>query len=160
MCVAQHAVSPPADSATHRNGKGRGKMKFWTNRQMITGARIAGMWVIALSLVSGLAVSQERPKLSDEIFKNIQVLKGIPVDDFLQTMGIMSGALGYDCSACHAGAGTDKVDWAADTPAKVTARRMVTIMTAINRDQFQGRQVVTCWTCHRNSDRPPVTPIF
>jgi photosynthetic reaction center cytochrome c subunit len=135
-------------------------MKFWSNRQMITAARIAGMWVIGLSLVSGLAVSQERPKLSDEIFKNIQVLKGIPVDDFLQTMGIMSGALGYDCSACHAGAGTDKVDWAADTPAKVTARRMVTIMTAINRDQFQGRQVVTCWTCHRNSDRPPVTPIF
>ena len=127
---------------------------------MITAARVAGMWVIGLSLVSGLAVSQERPKLSDEIFKNIQVLKGIPVDDFLQTMGIMSGALGYDCSACHVGAGTDKVDWAADTPAKVTARRMVTIMTAINRDQFQGRQVVTCWTCHRNSDRPPVTPIF
>lgn len=135
-------------------------MKFWSNGQMITAARTAGMWVIALSLASGLAESQERPKLSDEIFKNIQVLKGIPVDDFLQTMGIMSGALGYDCSACHVGAGTDNVNWAADTPAKVTARRMVTIMTAINRDQFQGRQVVTCWTCHRNSDRPPVTPIF
>src|SRR5258705_8270386 len=37
---------------------------------------------------------------------------------------------------------------------------MFTIRTAINRDQFQGRQFVTCWTCHRNSDRPPVTPIF
>src|ERR1051325_11454502 len=103
-------------------------MKFWSNGQMISAARIGAIWVIALSLVSGPAESQERPKLSDEIFKNIQVLKGIPVDDFLQTMGIMSGALGYDCSACHVGAGTDNVNWAADTPAKVTARRMVTIM--------------------------------
>lgn len=135
-------------------------MRFWSNRQPLIAVRITGIWMIVSSLAGGLALSQERPKLSDEVFKNIQVLKGVPLDDFVQTMGIMSAALGFDCSACHVGAGTDKVDWAADTPRKVMARRMVNIMTAINRDQFQGRQVVTCWTCHRNSDRPPVTPTF
>ena len=32
------------------------------------------------------------------------------------------------------------------------------MVTAINRDNFGGRQVVTCWTCHRGRDRPVVTP--
>ena len=47
------------------------------------------------------------PRSSDQVFKNIQVLKGIPVDDFLDTMGIMSAALGFDCVECHVDAGTD-----------------------------------------------------
>jgi len=100
------------------------------------------------------------PLLSDQVFKNIQApaLKGIPVDDFLQTMGLMSAALQFDCSDCHVGAGTDKVDWPADTPRKRTARAMVNMVTNINRTNFGGRQMVTCWTCHRNRDKPLVTP--
>jgi hypothetical protein len=86
------------------------------------------------------------------------VLKGIPVDDFMGTMGIMCAALGFDCSDCHTAAGTEKVDWAADTPKKVRARKMVEMMTAINRDNFAGRQVVTCWSCHHGRDRPATTP--
>jgi hypothetical protein len=73
-------------------------------------------------------------------------------------MGVMSASLGFDCSECHNAAGTDKVDWAADTPRKVIARRMVNMVTAINRDNFGGRQMVTCWSCHRNRDKPVVTP--
>src|ERR671937_643849 len=85
-------------------------------------------------------------------------MKGVPVDDFMGTMGIMCAALGFDCSDCHEGAGTEKVDWAADTPKKVRARGMVRMMTAINRDNFAGRQVVTCWTCHHGRDIPLQTP--
>ncbi len=51
--------------------------------------------------------AQDRPQAAENVFKNIQVLKGIPVDDFMDTMGIMSAALGFDCSECHTGAGTD-----------------------------------------------------
>jgi photosynthetic reaction center cytochrome c subunit len=98
------------------------------------------------------------PRTSDQAFKNIKVLKGIPVDDFMGTMGIMSTALGVDCSECHTGAGTETVDWAADTPRKVVARTMVLMMNAINRNNFAGRQEVTCWTCHRGRDRPATTP--
>lgn len=99
-----------------------------------------------------------KPPVSDQVFKNIQVLKGIPVDDFLGTMGIMCAALGFDCSECHTGAGTEKVDWAADTPRKLMARRMIRMMTAINHDNFGDRQMVTCWSCHRGRDRPLTTP--
>src|SRR6478609_6352116 len=76
----------------------------------------------------------------------------------LLTMGIMSAAVGSDCVGCHPSAGTDHVDWALDTPRKRTARRMVLMVTAINRDHFNGRQVVTCWSCHRGRDRPVTTP--
>ncbi|HEY7389995.1 MAG TPA: photosynthetic reaction center cytochrome c subunit family protein [Bryobacteraceae bacterium] len=100
----------------------------------------------------------DKPLLSEQVFKNVQVLRGISVDDFMETMGIMTAALQFDCSDCHANAGTDRVDWAADTPRKVTARKMVTMVQKINRENFAGVQMVTCWTCHRNRDRPLVTP--
>ena len=98
------------------------------------------------------------PPLAEQAFKNIQALKGISAADFMGTMGIMTAALGFDCSECHIAAGTDKVDWAADTPRKVIARRMVNMVTTINKDNFSGRQLVTCWTCHRGRDKPVVTP--
>ena len=101
---------------------------------------------------------QTKPLLAEQVFKNIQALRGIPVDDFMQTMGIMTAALQYDCSDCHINAGTEKVDWAADTPRKIRARQMVNMVTTINKSNFQGRQMVTCWTCHRNRDKPLVTP--
>src|ERR1700693_5010999 len=84
------------------------------------------------------------PLLAEQAFKNVQApaLKTISVDDFMLTMGIMTSSLGFDCADCHAGAGTDKVDWAADTPTKRTARRMVNMVQAINRDNFGGRQLV------------------
>lgn len=126
-------------------------------------AALAATGIAAVALISaGLAVAQpaapDKPLLAEQVFKNIQVLKGIPVDDFMETMGIMTAALQFDCSDCHANAGTDRVDWAADTPRKRTARRMVTMVATINKDNFGGRQMVTCWTCHRNRDRPLVTP--
>src|SRR5947208_8772447 len=105
----------------------------------------------------GRAAATTKPIMVEDVFKNVQALKGIGVDDFLLTMGIMSAAVGSDCVGCHPSAGTDHVDWALDTPRKRTARRMVQMVTAINRDNFNGRQVVTCWTCHRGRDRPITT---
>src|SRR5205085_3185743 len=98
---------------------------------------------LAIAVVS-VVWSQTQPRTSDQAFKNVRVLKGIPVDDFLGTMGIMCAALGFDCSDCHTNAGTEKVDWAAETPKKARARQMVQMMAAINRDNFSGRQMVTC----------------
>jgi photosynthetic reaction center cytochrome c subunit len=110
------------------------------------------------ALTTARVASQQRPPLSDQVFKNVQVLKGIPVDEFLGTMGIMAASLQFDCSDCHVNAGTTNVDWAADTPRKIMARRMVSMVAAINQNNFGGRQLITCWTCHRNRDKPLVTP--
>src|SRR5262245_19900949 len=102
----------------------------------------------------GQAVSASGPLLAEQAFKNIQALKGISAADFMGTMGIMTAALGFDCSECHVAAGTDKVDWAADTPRKVIARRMVNMVTTINQTNFNGRQLVTCATCQRGRNKP------
>ena len=96
--------------------------------------------------------------MSQDVFKNVTALINIPVDEFMQTMGIFSAALSMCCAECHTGAGTDTVKWELDTPTKRTARRMVGMMAAINKDNFNGRQVVTCWTCHRGRDRPVQSP--
>jgi hypothetical protein len=114
--------------------------------------------LVDFALAAPQAGSQQKAQMAEVVFKNVQVLKGIPVDDFLGTMGIMSAAVGYDCSECHTGAGTDTVDWAADTQKKVVARRMTTMVANINRENFGGRQMVTCWSCHHGRDRPSTTP--
>ena len=121
-------------------------------------AGITAAWLIGAGSGFAQPASQQKPLLSDQYFKNVKALKGIPVDDFMETMGIISAALQFDCSDCHVGAGTDKADWAADTPRKVTARMMINMVATINKNNFQGRQLVTCWTCHRSRDKPLVTP--
>jgi hypothetical protein len=97
-------------------------------------------------------------QLAGQVFKNVQVLKDVPVDDFLPLMGLMTAAVGGDCSSCHDSAGTDYVIWEADTTAKRTARRMSAMVLAINKEHFGGRTVVTCWTCHRGRSTPIQTP--
>lgn len=99
-----------------------------------------------------------QPTMADAAFKNVQVLKGIPIDEFMGTMGLFAAALSADCSFCHIGAGTEDPKWEEDTPRKRTARRMIQMVQTINRDNFNGRQQVTCWTCHRGTPQPLVTP--
>jgi hypothetical protein len=123
-----------------------------------TAVAVAGL--IRIALAAAPPPRQDKPLVAEQVFKNVQALKGIPVDDFLQTMGLMAAALQFDCSDCHVGAGTDKVDWAADTPRKRMARTMVNMVADINRNNFGGRQMVTCWTCHRNRDKPLATPVM
>jgi hypothetical protein len=125
--------------------------------------KAAGPFALIFACATSAAVAAQTglgagPQAAETVFKNVQVLKGIPVDDFMDTMGIMSAALGWDCSECHTGAGTDTVKWEADTDKKRTARRMTLMVAAINRTNFGNRQVVTCWTCHRGRDIPVTMP--
>jgi hypothetical protein len=116
------------------------------------------VWATTVALVAGQAPATAGAQMSDQVFKNVQVLKGIPVDEFMGTMGLFSAALTVCCGDCHTGAGTSNPKWEDDPPRKRTARRMMQMVAAINRDNFNGRQVVTCWTCHRGSQRPMATP--
>ncbi len=114
-----------------------------------------------LSVVSsfGQAPSERKPLLSEQAFKNVQVLKGIPVDQFMATMGFISASLGETCTDCHIGeSGGSWARYADDTPRKRTAGRMMTMVSAINRTYFAGQRVLTCYSCHRGGDRPRITP--
>lgn len=111
----------------------------------------------AVLTVAPYASAQSGPLLSDQRFKNVQVLKGIPLDDFMGTMGVMTSSLSFDCSDCHVNAGTELADWAADTQRKVVARKMVTMVANINKENFGGRSVITCFSCHHGRDKPQAT---
>jgi hypothetical protein len=99
--------------------------------------------------------------MSEQAFKNVTVLKGIPVDEFMNTMGFIAAATNYNCTDCHVEPKVEG-DWsvyAQETPRKATARRMILMVQNINRTDFGGARVVTCYTCHRNlQGAPKITP--
>jgi outer membrane lipoprotein-sorting protein len=47
-----------------------------------------------------------------------------------------------------------------DKKPKQTARKMIEMQMAINRDNFKGEQEVTCFSCHRGSENPVGVPII
>src|SRR6516162_4724418 len=100
------------------------------------------------------AQSAPAPKKAEEQFKNIQVLKGIPADQVFPTMQFIAASLGVECDFCHVQNAFEKDD----KKPKQTARKMMEMMFAINKDNFQGNREVTCYSCHRGSARPMAIP--
>jgi photosynthetic reaction center cytochrome c subunit len=107
------------------------------------------------------AAAQQAPAqkelMAEDVYKNIQVLKGVPENQFLATMGFFSASIGESCEFCH----EDESSWAGyakDNANKQTARKMVLMMNALNQSYFGGRRMVTCYSCHRGVDSPVVTP--
>jgi photosynthetic reaction center cytochrome c subunit len=146
------------DTTTHMTAM-KQPHRLWLRRGILATTGIA-VALIGAEFAAAQSATPDKPLMAEQVFKNVRALKGIPVDDFMETMGLISAALSFDCSDCHTGAGTDRVDWAADTPRKVVARTMVNMVASINNNNFGGRQLVTCWTCHRNRDKPLSTPAF
>ena len=117
------------------------------------------IWFSTAALVSGQAAPAAAPQMAENVFKNIQVLKGIPVDQFMGTMGFFAASTGLNCTDCHVEeSGGDWARYADDNALKRRTRLMVTMMSTINQMNFGGRQVVTCFTCHRGNSRPSVMP--
>jgi len=97
---------------------------------------------------------------AEQVFKNVQSLKGIPADEFMSTMGFFSASLGISCSDCHtAESGGDWSKYADDdNERKRRSRGMIAMVNTMNKNFFAGRRVLTCYTCHRGSTSPEITP--
>jgi len=116
-------------------------------------------WLLGAVWASGQAGSRPPVQMAEDVFKNVQVLKGIPVDQFMGTMGFFSASLGLNCTDCHVDeSGGNWAKYADDNALKQTTRRMIRMVTAINQTSFGGRQLVTCNTCHRGTRKPNVMP--
>ena len=94
-------------------------------------------------------------KTAEEVYKNVQVLKGIPADQIIPAMQFMSASLGVECEHCHVEHAFDKDD----KKPKQTARKMMQMMFAINKDNFKGHREVTCYSCHHGAADPVGTPL-
>ena len=111
------------------------------------------------SAQAGQAGAPQQPPMAESVYLNVQVLKGIPVDQFNDTMGMFSSALLLDCVGCHDPKITsDPKAFATPTPRIQRARQMVVMMNALNRTYFGGQQRVTCFTCHGGDPQPEVSP--
>src|SRR5215472_10185797 len=135
-------------------------MKFGSRPPVLGAVATIALWVLSTASANGQAAAA-RQLMSEQAFKNVTVLKGIPVDEFMDTMGFISASTNYNCADCHVEP-KDEGDWstyAQETPRKATARRMILMVQTINKTNFGGTRAVTCYTCHRNiQGAPKVTP--
>jgi hypothetical protein len=99
------------------------------------------------------------PQTAAEKYKNIQVLKEIPADQLIPTMQFISASLGVECDFCHSEGADKHLEFDKDDKKeKKTAREMMRMMMAINKDNFKGEREVTCNTCHRGAQHPDAIP--
>ena len=117
--------------------------------------------VAALAIAPALinAEPRQEPQLAEDYFLNVPDMGEIPVDEFMETMGMFASALGLNCADCHTFASSSS--WAAyadETDIKRTTRRMIRMVRDINQNHFGGQPFVSCWTCHRGDLRPKVVP--
>jgi hypothetical protein len=113
--------------------------------------------MLTAEIAKGQARGGTRP--AEQVFKNIQALKGIPADEFMSTMGFFAASLGISCGDCHtAESGGDWAKYADDSDRKRRTRGMIAMVNTMNKNFFAGRRVFTCYTCHRGSTSPETTP--
>ena len=113
---------------------------------------IAGLAAVFAAQFAGAQTPEG--KTAEQVYKNIQQLKGTPADQLQAAMQFISVSLGVECEACHVAGKFD----ADDKNNKKTAREMMAMTAALNKDSFRGRQEVTCYTCHRGSLHPGSIP--
>jgi hypothetical protein len=118
-----------------------------------------GSTLLALVLGTASATAQ----IPDR-FENLQIFaKDIGKRELLDAMRDFSFALGVSCEFCHVGEGGPELrnmDFASDDKeAKRTARRMLVMVSAIQKDYLAAlgkpRGIeVGCFTCHHGVPRP------
>jgi hypothetical protein len=116
--------------------------------------------VYVAQVMAEIAGRENQP--AEQVFKNVQVLKGITAGELVQKMDKeYSVALSWNCSNCHRFAAQG--DFASDTSAnKKRARFMQQMVNVINTEQLpklypRNTPKVGCATCHRGYNEPPAT---
>jgi Photosynthetic reaction centre cytochrome C subunit len=136
---------------------------------LAVGAVLIAIAFVGLTGARGQSTPQEtfakgndvRP--AEQVYKNIQALKGMPAKDVLDLMKTFTHALGVRCEFCHVTAeGSDIPGFGAfskdDLEMKRTARKMILMVASIKTNFFDGTDSPTCWTCHRGSKKPELVP--
>lgn len=125
--------------------------------------RISWRWVGTLTTLGAVLVTVGLTQTSiaaqgasdrkmEEEFKNIKSFRGLPADHLIPTMVYFEAALGVGCGYCH---DNDATKREADTkPQKDVARRMIEMVSALNKNSFGGAPRVTCFTCHAGRPMP------
>jgi len=141
-------------------------MSHWRARRFFLKYRFTLALVFAATAFAALLASHATraqappsdvvPKTAAQQFKNIEVLKDIPADQLIPSMQFITASLGVECEYCHVRSAFEKDD----KKPKLMARKMITMMMAINKNNFEGHREVTCYSCHRGAAEPIATPVI
>jgi len=92
--------------------------------------------------------------MAEEVFKNVEIMKGHPAGQMLPMMMALRDLLGVDCSYCHTAP-----EWeSGKIKSYPTTRMMFRMQQYINTSTFDGKERVNCWTCHRSEPVPAHSP--
>ncbi len=109
-----------------------------------------------VSVAAGQMAVPSPEKTSNEVFKRIKVFKSTPSDQLIPAMQFISASLGVQCEFCHVERAFDRDD----KEPKQIARRMIQMTMALNDKDFEGKQVVSCYSCHRGHPKPVSIPVI
>ena len=119
---------------------------------------ITALVLVGFRSARAQTAAAQKPLMAEDAFKNVQVLRGIPASEFLETMGFFAVSLTANCTTCHGeNSAGSWAKYADDTPLKQMTRKMVVMVNVINQTNFGGKREVTCFTCHRGSRIPRIT---
>jgi photosynthetic reaction center cytochrome c subunit len=129
------------------------------HKRLVSALTIA-LLLLPLSVEPQLAqtavATTQSPKNAGEAYHNIQVLKEIPADELIPAMQFITYSLGVECGYCHLEGALEKDD----KQTKLTARKMMRMVFAINKENFDSKQAVTCNSCHHASPHPASIPLI
>ena len=136
---------------------GRRRPIFWAMEAGIV--CLLGAMSMSARVSARQAAPEQAPLVTENVFRNIQVLKGIPIDTFFDVMGMFASSMGEDCTYCHLKEAVFRHEAFGDLTPKITrARQMIAMMKTINDSFFGGAPRVTCFTCHRGNNSPVNAP--
>jgi photosynthetic reaction center cytochrome c subunit len=93
-------------------------------------------------------------KATEAVFKNIQVLKGVAAARLFPAMQFIASSLGVDCAFCHVQGHFERDE----KKPKQVARNMMRMTFALNKENFDNRRELTCYSCHRGARNPADVP--
>jgi photosynthetic reaction center cytochrome c subunit len=127
--------------------------------------RVASLFACALLVSYVSSTNQEKGRSTDEeiqipagkenlpaeeVFKNIEILKGKPASRLPALMKTLNRLIGVECTHCHISGAWEKEE----PEAKQMTRRMFQMVGTLSAKYFDDKAVITCWTCHRGNPKP------
>jgi Photosynthetic reaction centre cytochrome C subunit len=106
---------------------------------------------LALGLSFGVMIAQDKGGKGGAKAppKNLKVLTADNYMTYMRTFPAALGVADQGCNFCH------EADRSLDSkPQKVKARMMIQMVMDINKGFGDGKDHVTCYTCHRGSTTP------
>jgi hypothetical protein len=114
-------------------------------------------YVLSKQPESAAELFRKPEETAEQHFKNVKTgLKTLPQSQFIDQMRYIAWSLDKNCEFCHV-----RTDFSLDDKKeKKTARKMIDMAIAIDRDNFEGHPAVRCFTCHQKHAHPLSYPLF